>query len=134
MMGVGFPSPASEADRRIGSPAAGCRRTATSTAMSAATKPETTQSDGHPAPYAIDNATTAAETNIPVPTPAKWIAATLPWPAAERRSSTRVEAQTITKALAMPPMHLTHRIAVVSDSNPVPAVVAALTASAISNH
>src|SRR4029077_5002 len=102
--------------------------------MRAATEPDTIQSDGHPAPYAIDAATTAAETKMPAPTPAKWMAARLPRPAAERRSSTRVEAQTMTRALAAPPMQRMARIAVVSDTRPMPAVVTALAANAMSNH
>src|SRR6516165_2704183 len=134
MMGVGLPSLASVAEQRNGSSAAGRIRTAASNAISAASDPDAIQSDGHPAPYVTNAATTAEDTRMPAPTPAKWMDARLPRPAAERRSRTRVEAQTMTMALAAPPMQRMASIALVSDTRPTPTVVAALTTNAMSNH
>src|SRR5664279_6242816 len=58
----------------------------------------------HPAPDASIAETVTAEIMIPKPTPAKWMADSDARPDNERRSSTRVDAHTITKALAIPPV------------------------------
>src|SRR5947208_855627 len=86
-------------------------------AANVATAPEPTQRLRQPAPDARMEETTTAEIMMPTPTPAKCIVDSDPRLANARRSSTSVEAHTITKALETPPMKRRPTKEVISDGS-----------------
>ncbi len=96
-------------------------------------EPEPIQRLRHPAPDASVAETATAEITIPTPTPAKWMADNDARPDNESRSSTSVEAHTITKALAMPPMKRRPANEAISDGTAMAAVETALMANAVSS-
>jgi hypothetical protein len=84
-----------------------------------------------PAPDASMTETAIAEITIPKPTPAKWMAESWARPDRERRSSTSVDAHTITKALAIPPVNRRAANEAISDGTAMAPVETALTANAV---
>src|ERR1700676_998731 len=86
-------------DAAATSPAGGISHAA-DIAASKAIAPEPIHRLRQPAPDASIAETAIAEITIPTPTPAKWTADSGRRPETARRSSTSVEAHTITKALA----------------------------------
>src|SRR5262245_56974712 len=116
------------------SPSTGLTKVAEISAINAAAAPERSHNSRHSAPYGDAAATTAADTKMPTPTPAKWIDAYAFRSDNDNRASTKVDAHTITKALDKPPMKRAAIMAMSFGKRPVAAVDTTLSVSPANNH